>query len=247
MPIDKKKIACGVAAKHSANLTSATIEYAHLTGRIELVATEYEVLRDEMLSMLPAYRHPTQNGLTEYMIFFDPHCVDITGSVYQQPEFIEALEQRRVPGDLLAEVKKYVRESELRIIELAQCKDELVELKTKFSDARRIYDEHRDKRPEVRNAFVVQSIGLSTGFAPKRVDAKKVYFDYIRLVRNKGLDRKKALKEIKRIYDLNSENAALKFLYVYRKSLLDRWKLEHPSIYPEIKRRLKGLIPSKKG
>jgi hypothetical protein len=246
MPIDKKKIACGVAAKHSANLTSATIEYAHLTGRIELVATEYEVLRDEMLSMLPAYRHPTQNELTEYMIFFDSDCVDITGSGYQPPEFIEALEQRGVPGDLLAEVKKYVRESELRIIELAQCKDEIVELKTKFSDARRIYDEHRAKRPDVRNAFVVQSIGLSTGFAPKRVDAKKLYFDYVRFVRKKGLTRDRAVKEIQRAYALNSHNATVRFLNTHRKSLLEKWKLEHPSMYPEIKSRLKGLIPKKK-
>lgn len=245
--IDKKAAARKAAAKHSTNLALATVEYASLTKSLDLVATESgrQSLQDEMLSMLPPYRHPTYNKLTEYMIFFDPNCINITGSIYQEPEFIEELKKEGVKDALLTAIKKYVTESEPRIIDLAQCKNELAKLRTKLLNAKRIYDENINERPETRNSRVVRNLGFSTGFAPARVDGEKVYFDYVTLVRKKGFTRNEAVEAIRKEYSLNSFNATLKFLYQRRKSILEKWKTQHPSLYPEIKSRLKGLIPRK--
>ena len=43
---------------------------------------------------------------------------------------------------------------------------------------------------------VAPTLGLSTGFASKHVDGKKVYFDSVKHVRKKGLCLKKAVEEI---------------------------------------------------
>ena len=98
-----------------------------------------------------------------------------------------------------------------------------------------------------RNALVVQTIGLSKGIVPKRVDKKNIYFDYVKLVRKEGFSRNESAEKIRKAYGLNSHNAVCKFLYTYRKSLLEKWKQQHPTMYIEIKRRLKGMIPSKQG
>jgi len=248
MAVDKKNAARKAAAKHSTNPVLAAFEYAKLTGRLDLVTTQSgrEKLQDEMLSIVPPYRHPANNELAEYMIFFDPDCIMVSGMmIYKQPGFIEALDKKGVTDDILTAIKEYVRESELHIIELAKCKDELGELSAIFSEAQLVYDVHRDERSDKRNALVVQAIGLSTGFAPKRVDEKKIYFDYVKLVRKKGLSRDEAVEAIRRTYDLASGNAAIKFLTAYRKSILEKWKRSHASIYPEIEKRLKRLIPRK--
>jgi len=127
-----------------------------------------------------------------------------------------------------------------------QCKDELSELKAKFTDAQCIFNKYSNERSDKRNALVVQTIGLSIGIVAKRVNKKNLYFDYVKLVRKEGFSRNEAAEKIRKAYGLNSHNAVCKFLYAYRKSLLERWKQQHPSLYVEIKRRLKGIIPSKK-
>ena len=72
MDIDKEGAARKAAAKFSTDLILATFEYAKILGR-PCMATpaiaEYVKLQDEMLSLLPLYRHPANNELAEYMIF----------------------------------------------------------------------------------------------------------------------------------------------------------------------------------
>lgn len=248
MAIEKEEAARKAAARFSTDPHLATIEYAKMSGQLSLATlttTEYEKLQDEMLSLLPLYRHPANNELAEHMIFFDPDCININGLGYQWPKFINNLEKKGIGEDLLTIIKKYVRESELRIIELMQCKDELSELKAKFTDAQCIFNKYRNERSDKRNALVVQTIGLSIGIVAKRVNKKNLYFDYVKLVRKEGFSRNEAAEKIRKAYGLNSHNAVCKFLYAYRKSLLERWKQQHPSLYVEIKRRLKGIIPSK--
>ena len=246
MIIDKKIAARKAAAKYSTNPNSATLEYAKLSGQPFLSNTDYTRLRDEMLSMLPPYRHPVNGELIEYMIFFDPDCAGITGLGYEQPAFVEALKKEGVAENLLTAAKKYVRESERRQIELAQCKDELGELKAQLSEARRVYDENRDERPERRNALVAQAIGLSTGFSPKRIDKKKAYVDYVKLIREKGFSRKNAVEATQKKHSLNSYDSTLLVLFEYQKSIFKKWTQQHSSMFPDIKKRLRGLIPSRR-
>jgi hypothetical protein len=246
MTIDKKKAARKAAAKYSANPVSATLEYANLTDQLESVTTDFERIKEEMLSELPLYRHPVNGKLSEYMIFFDPDCLKLGGRVLEQPVFIEALEKEGVADDVLTSAKKYAHESERRQIELAECRDELGELKSKLSEAQRIYEKLRDERSDKRNASVVRAIGLSTGSAPKRVDRKKVYFDYVRLVRKDGLPRYEAVKKIKEKYGLQGHNAAVKHLSAYRRTLFEFWEQNYPSTSFDVKFYLKGLVPNKK-
>lgn len=248
MPIEKKVAARKGAAKYSTNLVSATIEYAKLKGQ-SLEATsaidEYSKIKDEMLSLLPLYRHPTNDEFTENMIYFDPDFMSINGSAYKQPDFITKLEEAGIDSDTLTAIREYVRDSELRIIELAQCKDELNELKTMFPDAKKIYEENRHERSDKRNALVVQAIGLSTGHPTERINKRKAYFDYVTLVRKEGMSRNEAVKAIQKKYDFSSYDATLKLLYEYRTSLFKKWEQQHPSMLPKIKKRLKGLVPSR--
>lgn len=248
MAIKKEEASRKAAAKFSTDLHLATIEYAKMSGQLSLATlttNEYVKLKDEMLSLLPFYRHPANNELAEYMIFFDPNCINVNGLGYQWPQFIDDLKKKGIAEDLLKTIKKYVRESELQTIDLMQCKDELSDLKAMFKDAQRIYNKYRNERPDKRNALVAQTIGLSSGVVPKRVNKKNLYFEYVKLVRKKGFPRNEAVEKIRKAYGLNSHNAVCKFLYAYRKSLLEIWKQQDPSLYFEIKRRLKGIIPSK--
>jgi hypothetical protein len=249
MDIDKEGAARKAAAKFSTDLILATIEYAKILGR-PCMATpaiaENVKLQDEMLSLLPLYRHPANNELAEYMIFFDPDCIGGGGSIYRWPNFIKRLEKEGIVDGLLTAIKKYVRESELCTIELMQCKDELSELEAKLTDAQRIYKKCRNERSDRRNALVVQAIGLSTGHPPKRINRKRIYFDYVSLVRKKGMPRSEAVKATQKKHGIYSYDATLKALYDYRSSFLTKWKEQHPSMFPDIKNRLKGLIPSRR-
>ena len=246
MIIDKKIAARKAAAKYSTDPNSATVEYAKLSGQPFQSITEYTRLQDEMLSMLPPYRHPVNGELVEHMIFFDPDCAGITGLGYEQPAFVEALEKEGVADNLLKAAKNYVRKSELSIIELSQCKNELDELKLIFSEAKRIYNENCDKRSDRRNALVAQAIGLSTGLTPKRIDIKKIYFDYVYLIRKDGFSRKDAVAATQKKHDLNSNDSTKKALFQYLKSHCEKLEQQHPSMFPDIKKRLKGLIPSRR-
>jgi hypothetical protein len=234
------------AAKYSTDPNSATVEYAKLSGQPFLSNTDYTGLRDEMLSMLPPYRHPVNGELVEYMIFFDPDCVSITGLGYEQPAFVEALEKEGVADDVLTAVKMYICDSERCMIEHAQCRNDFGELKSIMSEAQRVYDENRDKRPERRNALVVQVLGLSTGFSPKRIDKKKTYVDYVKLIRKDGLSRKEAVEVIRKKHGLNSNDSTKKALFQYLKSHCEKLAQQHPSMFPDIEKRLKGHIPSRR-
>ena len=139
MAIEKEEAARKAAARFSTDPHLATIEYAKMSGQLTLSTltnTEYEKLKEEMFSLLPFYRHPANNEFSEYMIFFNPDCITGNWLGYQWPEFINDLKKKGIVEDLLTTIKKYVRESELRTIELMQCKDELSELKEKFADAK---------------------------------------------------------------------------------------------------------------
>ena len=74
MAADKKQAARLAAAKHSTDRVGATIEFGRLTGRLCSVAsdTDFALLQEELLALLPPYRQPTTDQFSEYMIFFGP-------------------------------------------------------------------------------------------------------------------------------------------------------------------------------
>lgn len=251
---NKKEAARQAAAKFSTDPMSAAVEYGKLTKQIDSLfefdesnMKHFKVvieLRDEMLELLRQYRHPTADIFAESMIFIDPNSIQIKGKMHQEPEFLILLKKESLPASVIEATEKYVKESEMAKLDFGECKHELEEVKKTIEKANRIYKGHQHERSETRNALVVQSLGLSTGLSPKRINKEKAYIDYLTLVRKKGLSRKDATQEIKELHGFNSYDAALKALHDYRTALIGKWKEEvsDPETLERINKWLEGFI-----
>lgn len=70
----QKELAARQAAARFATDAARAVEwYAALTGRSEQwAAGGRDLLEEEMLSLLPVYRHPAHDVSTEYILFIDP-------------------------------------------------------------------------------------------------------------------------------------------------------------------------------
>jgi hypothetical protein len=239
----KEKAALRASAKFSDNLAFAILEYGALSGQLKSTV-EYPKLRDEMLSLLPAYRHPTNDAFAECIFFFDPDGISLSASGYEIPSFIKALEDEGIAGQLITGIKEYVRQSELRKIELAEC----LELKQKFSDAVRRYANRKAKeRIEKRNALLIRDLGLSTkqGRAPK-FDSDKMWRDYVTFVRKEGMSPSKAVQAVRKKHGRKSRSSTVEVLNEQRAALLRKIEKLYPDMYDEAKKRLKGFVPTRR-
>lgn len=258
MSMDKKQAARQAAAKYSTNPMEAAVEYGKLTEQIDpsFIFDESNMehwkivneLKQEMLELLPQYRHPANDMIAEWMIFFGhPEGPEINLEGHTDPEFLSRMKKKDTPTDTIEAVKKYVKEAELSKIELAECKDELEEYKKTFKKAFWEYNENRSERSDKRNRRVVQTLCLSTGHAPKRLNEKKIYRYYLILVRKKGMRRHEAVEKIVKLHKLKLNNLTLntarKMLNDYRKDVLGKWKQEDPQNLPTIKKWLRGFVP----
>ena len=207
-----------------------------------MLPTSMESLQDEMLGLLEPYRQPTNNGLAERLFFFDPDRLKWpTWSGYEAPSFLKTLEQEGIADDLLKSIREYVRESELRKIELSECS----KLKRKFSDAERIYANSLGSSAK-RNAAVVRALGLSTGRRPPKFDGYKLWVDYVFLVRKKGMSPSQALKKVHKKHGRQSEDATLKVLNDQRTSLLTKIAHQYSEMHGEAKKRLERFVPTRR-
>jgi len=241
--LTKEKAARMAAANHSTDPVAAVVEYAKLTK--EKVLPDFNKIQKEFLDQLPPYRHPVNGEEAEWMIYFDPNCLEINGSILEIPQFLFDATKDGMTDELLAKIKKYVLDAERDKVSLAQAKSELTELKNTIATARQVYHNNLKRRPDWRNARVAQTLGLSSGNNPKHIDGRKAYMDYVMLVRREGQPRKEAVKEIQKRYGYNSYNSTLKALYQERKLLYDKWEELYPSDLPEIRKRLERLIPAR--
>ena len=240
---EKDKAAREAAAKYSSNLARAIVEYGKLSGQLTST-TDFKKLEDEMLSLLPPYRHPALNDIAECILFFDPDGLKFSASVSEIPRFVGILEKKGIADHLLTEIKKYVRESRRREIELAQC----LELKQKLLDAKNIYaDRTADIRIDKRNAEVVKKLGLSTrrGHASK-FDSFKMWVDYVTLVRKKGMSPFKAVQEVRKKHGRKSKSATVETLIEQRASLLRKIEQRYPEMYDEATKCLTGIVPTRR-
>lgn len=253
MSMDKKQAARQAAAKYSTNPPAAFVEYGKLIGQIDptFLFDEpnrecWEVIGDlnqEMLELLPQYRHPANDEFAEWMIFIDPDTPYFKGKMYQEPEFLRLLKKEDIPADIIKKTEEYVKKSEMAKLDLREGKHELRKLEEIFEEVSWIYNEESwTERSEKRNALVVQALGLSTGQARKRFDKKEAYIEYLTLVRKKGLSRHDATLRIKRQQGCKSPDAALKMLHDYRKHVLDMWKEKYPKNLPIVKKWHKGFV-----
>jgi hypothetical protein len=242
---DKKSAARSAAAKHSTDPMGATIEYARLTGQLDKpISTEKIIqLQQEMLSHLPLYRHPTNDKFAEYMLFFDPELSELGADIKvlcEYPQLLKDMEKDGVNEKFIRSVEVLVRENELKTIELAKSKSKLAELEERISAAHHAYKEIRGQG---RYAAVVQALGLTNRKRGKVYDMKKVYFDYVSLVRKKGMVRRDAVKEVMAKHGFKTYGATIKALSRQIRLVKNAWEHISPILAPEIIKRLEGLVP----
>lgn len=123
----KKVAAVRSAAEHATNPHNAVLDYRNRIGMISFVqdkieessgCARYAEANEEMLSLLPACRHPVNDVFAENLIFFDKNP-RMTGRGYGTPEWVEELEKiSSVPESLLTQILHYVRKAELEKIDL---------------------------------------------------------------------------------------------------------------------------------
>lgn len=238
----KRKMARQAAISYSTSRPDAVKEYCKLIG-LEYSQELHDELCEEMLRLLPAYRHPTFDEFFEYMMFFGK--AGIKGTMYTAPPFLKRLQEEEVSTDLYNAIEEYVQETERGKIELADCKYKMQELEALLDNAKKIYQEN-DGRADSRNSLVVQALGFSTGTPQKRIDYEQVYKDYFFCVRKSGKSREDALAQIQEKHELNSRDATIKALYKAREGVFEAWEQLSPGYLPEIKKFLKGFIPSRR-
>ena len=238
----KKIMAIQAAASYSTSLPDAVIEYCRLIG-LEHSQELHDELQNEMLGLLPKYRHPL-DVITEYMIFFGR--LDCKGVAYNVPPFLKRLQEEEVVNtDLYNAIEEYTKEAERDKLELAQCKHKKQKLEALLDNAKKIYHEN-DGRADRRNTLVVQALGFSTGTPQKRIDYEQVYKDYYFCVRKSGKSGEDALAQIQKEHELNSRDTTIKALYKAREGVFEAWEQLCGGSSPKIKEFLKGFIPSRR-
>ncbi len=244
----QKEAAHKAATKYPTDAKSAALEYALLLGRDQASFSEEErqELYDEMCSLLKPYRHPLGDAFGEYMCFIDTDCMVSQGTAFQDPPFLKKLLNIGVEGELYNEIVEYAKNCERIKITAKKCEVELKEHHDILTKAEEVYNNNTDKRSEARNKLVAQSLGLSTGRVPKRLNKKDVYTYYMKEVRHKGFTRSEAVENTRIKYAINSYDATLKILHEYRRNFFKRWEDTSPSLVHKVKARLKGFIPSRR-
>lgn len=248
MNLNKKTAAIKAAAKYSTDSMKAVLEYMRQSGQTD-TPIDLDKLHKEMLDLLPKYRHP-YSPESEYMIFYDPEHLSIGGTLFQEPSFLKDLIEVGVPDNLLDIIKNHVHESEKCKAELLTCKNELNEYKALFANAEKVYNENHgnrsDLRSDTRNALVVQALGLSTGKRVKDDRKRQAYFDYVTLIRKKGMSREDAVEELLKKYKSGSHESIIKGLYDHRATIYKYWEQQKmPKMVSKIKAILRGMIPSR--
>lgn len=226
MGVEKKKAARRAASIYSTDIVHATLEYMKITNQIEQSTFSVEKInkcQEEMLSLLPLYRHPSSCADQEKGRFFGNLSCNLKLNAWSEPEFLNRLRQAKVDEGIIAQIEKYVRDSEKRRYEFAECICERNSLGKIFNETESLYKNNIGIRASERNKLVVQSLGLSSGNRESKIDKKKLYADYLYYVRKKGLSRRKATEIVRRKHNIQSLDATLKHLFSYRKEILDNF------------------------
>lgn len=243
MSVDKKQAARIAATMYSTESVRAVMEYMKLTNQLNQFAMEkWDSIQEEMLSLLPLYRHPSYSMDQERARFMCDFSVKLQFVGWSEPGFLTRLKNENIDKEIIGEIEKYVRDSEVRRNQLATCEYERNALRKIIQAAEVIYRENIGIRSSERNKLVVQALGLSSGKREENIDKEKVYKDYLDLVRKKGMSRREATETVQQMHEIQSFDATLKVLFSYRKELLDKLEADSPLVKPEVQKYTEGLI-----
>lgn len=215
----KEAAAREVAARFATDATRAVECYAALTGRSEQWASgEHEALEEEMLALLPAYRHPVHDASTEYILFVDPAGLPASQASSGNAVF---------PADALDDAPWHRTEWTLCLAELARLEAEIAELR-------------RGSAKEGQKS-AVDALGRDPTVSCFR--RRRVYYTYIRLVRGKGFSRQQAVHAVAALFGFSSSAAALQLLKDEQEAVVRRWQKSALCLMETILARWQGLLP----
>jgi hypothetical protein len=216
MQRQKEAAARAAAARYASDKDAAVALYAALTGQAAACAAGgSEELEEEMLSLLPAYRHPVHDASTEYILFVDP-----AGVPAEKPGTKKSAHPFDRPDDV-----------DWLHTEWQCCVAELVRLEERAGG-------NRSGRGQ---ADVVGAGGSETPVSGFR--RQRAYQCYIRLVRSKGLSRQAALQAVQTLYGFSDDKATLQALKAEREEVIRRWQEQAPCLVETILSRWQGLLP----
>ncbi len=216
MQQEKEAAARTAAARYATDKNAAVALYAALTGQAAACAAGgSEELEEEMLSLLPAYRHPVHDASTEYILFVDPAGV---------PAEKRGTKKSAFSFDTPDDVDWLHTEWQCCLAELARLEEGAVG--------------NRSGRGQADVVGAGSSDAQVGDFRRQRA-----YRAYIRLVRSKGLSRQAALQAVEDLYGFSDENTTLQALKAEREAVIRRWQKEAPCLVETILSRWRGLLP----
>jgi hypothetical protein len=205
------------AARFATDATRAVECYAALTGRSEQWASgEQEALEEEMLALLPAYRHPVHDASTEYILFVDPAGLPAASSG-----------NAGFPADALDQAPWLRTEWILCLAELARLEAEIAAL----------------RRGSCREGQKAAAAALDRDPTVSCFRRQRAYYTYIRLVRGQGFSRQQAVHAVAALFGFPSFAVALQLLKDEQKEVVRRWQKSAPCLMETILARWQGLLP----
>ncbi len=203
----KKAAARQAAAQHATN--------AALTGQTEqLTGQGHESLEEEMCSLLPAFRHPVHDALSEYILFVDPAGVSPCKSskspwpavVIDDPHWLQE--------------EFFLCQQQLRALALFP------------------QDEGNVSDSLLIGHTTAASIKTLHSFRRQRA-----YLVYLHLVRHRGLTRREALSAVRDLFVLPDTAVTLQLLKEEQEEVARRWQRSAPCLTETVLARWKGLLP----
>lgn len=240
-----EKIAIKAAARHSDNLAKAVLEFVRL-AYIESVPPLINDPNDAgkiMQKLLPPYRFPANDLFCEKLQYYGYTELSCHGTMITLPcPFLTELKKINVPEKIIKEITEYAIEAEQKKIQLNECIQTKSILEKKLQAAEEVWNNNINTRSEKRNALVVQSLGFSTGKVQRRQDPRKIFIDYVDLIRKKGQSKNDATESIRKKYALSSFDRTQRILQDHRRSIYDKAKRISPELKKAISDNLKGLL-----
>ena len=245
--MDKKAAARKAASKHHANRMAAVIDYAKSTDQLDRLVDDFDGIQEEMLGLLPLYRHPAVDAFQENFKFYQPCEIDVEMTAHVDPPFMDQLKLIEIDPGLLNEIEKYVKHSETRKTELEienfKCKARLDEIEPVYQAA---WEEYNNEPKSSRGTRVFQALRFSDGKKCKVYDGNKIFKEYISLLREKGLSRMEALLEIREKYmSMSQKKRVSKNLSEFRDAIHKQLDTVDPNgLANNFKVTFKGCIPT---
>lgn len=200
--------------------------------------------KEEMLSLLPGYRHPVRNSIfAESMIFF---ACDLDGTMTGYtwtPLMMEVKESVSEP--MRSKILQELKTLELTKGKLSTAIKERDDMLDMLDTAWKEYKpEYKNEPTFDRQKRVVREIGFSDGKRHKTFDPEVLYRDYVKLVRRKNYNRQDAVDKVATLHRI-SPGTALKELNKFRAQVRRNIKLKYSAdVQKNMLPYLKGLVPN---